>query len=295
MKKLTSLWMVLAVAASAGTAFAQEDLYEDDLLEEPEDKLVWSIGGVHQIYNFQHSALQRRADDEFETSESWKDGRTTGNGWGMQLTASRANGQVNLIYVRSDYDYKLEWENGYHYIDTTRNDVELYWQQITGQQEYGFWGWQLGYNYSGTKKTITLIENQAHLSARDNLNWHMASAGYFGEYLPLKARYIAIYGAINALVGEVSGLSREGNDEDFYDGNISEQYKNDLSLAYGLNFKGGIYGIAYDRVRLGVDYRREWMYSFDSTSTGLTMFPDNKDALFIENTYSLYMYIDLSF
>ena len=58
-------------------------------------------------------------------------------------------------------------------------------------------------------------------------------------------------------------------------------------MAYGARASFGVDIAITKRVRLTVDYMREWLYSFDSTDTGIVVFPDNSDALFIENHHAL--------
>jgi hypothetical protein len=41
-----------------------------------------------------------------------------------------------------------------------------------------------------------------------------------------------------------------------------------------------------------LEYRREWLYSFEATQSGIVVFPDNDDALFISNTHGVYIYLN---
>jgi hypothetical protein len=61
----------------------------------------------------------------------------------------------------------------------------------------------------------------------------------------------------------------------------------EYSLAYGARASFGVDVAITKRVRLTIDYLREWLYSFDAKDSGIVVFPDNSDALFVENQHAV--------
>jgi hypothetical protein len=166
--------------------------------------------------------------------------------------------------------------------------------------ENGDWGWALGVRRIDTESDITIFE-QGRERKRTRIEdaettWQLLSGGYFGLWRPMGQPYFTFYGFINGLFGEADGTARVGNDEKL-NGVTSEQYEKNSSLAYGLNAGfGGV--LSYKGwVGVGADYGREWLYSFEATDSGTVVFPDNNDALFIENQHVIraYAFVSLAF
>ena len=116
---------------------------------------------------------------------------------------------------------------------------------------------------------------------KGTVEWDVLQAGYFGEWTPLLG-WLYFFGDIGGRFGEVEGICRRGSDANWKDGRIREGYIVDSSLAYGAYASLGI-GVQYRGFSADVAYRRSWLYSFDATESGTVVFPDNDDALFIQN------------
>jgi hypothetical protein len=247
------------------------------------------------MYLFNRNALMTRSDYNDDAALTYQDGDVTGSGWGLRLGVSRGPGMAMATFARSDYEYELLYPGGGgHKIRSDRNDFAVNWSQASGNAEGRIWGWTLGYRYIGVRNDITLSERGTAYVDDGDTTWHLVEGGYFGQYDLFEGRYVSVYGAVKALLGEASGLARSGSDAE-NNGTISETYKDEYSVAYGANITGGITFHLLRNLDLTVDYFREWLYSFSATDTGTVVFPDNDDALFIENQEALNISLDLLF
>lgn len=279
----------------------------------PEEPWIITLGPATEFFTYEHDALQQRKDSEFDSTgqDDWREGRTSGSGWGLRMTASRGKdqGSANLVFLTSKYDFDLNvpanspnfgknnTTGGSEHINTDRRDLDLTWYQPSGSEDRGDWGWKIGLRYLGTSKGFTIEEGDASLDQSGQINWYLLQSGYAGTYWPFGRDVIVdVHGEINALFGQVEGISRTGSDAG-YDGQIDETYSSKSSLGYGANALLGVDVKPFkDRnIRVSLDYRREWLYSFDSTDTGIIVFPDNTDALFIENSYSVRASLNFGF
>lgn len=286
--------MLAGLALTTGICRAQVE--ELDMLEEvptgPE--LWWSAAASFQHYSDQHDALQVRSDYQYDSSRDWEEGNADGNGWGLEFSVGRDPGQAYFRYYRFDTDFRLVEPNMVHDIHSNGQDVRIGWKQQAGANDSGIWGWNVAARWMGIEKEVDLVEGRDHLNLFDDNEWMMASAGSFGEWRPLTG-WLSAHGDVNLLFGEVRGISRTGNDEDNSDGNIQEIYEQAYSLAYGANFQFGIAADIWKYVSVGISYSREWLYSFDTTTTGIVVFPDNDDALFTESRHVWTGYIKGTF
>lgn len=289
----------LALAGTMGVARAAEDgmLTDEQLLEEgltrKEEPFEISLGINWRAYMFEHSALQTRSDRENDGSEDWRDGNLDGGGWGVSFAVQRLTSKIEANIVASEYDYDLDQGGLRHTIKTDRRDFELNWQELGGQSERGKWGWLVGVRYITEDQRFKIVEKKGVLEDSGDISWFMAEAGYWGKVEPFRRPFMSLYGNTKILLGEAEGIARSGSDEAI-DGNIEQSYDDEFSVAYGLN---GTLGVAF-RIRkhlgLNLEYYREWLYSFDSTGSGIVVFPDNNDALFIENTHGVNGYITIN-
>jgi hypothetical protein len=256
-----------------------------------------AVDFVHKSYIFTHNGLQSRVNQDSEFSDDWRDGSVDGSGWGIRVTGRRENSRARLQFVRSNYtwdwDYVRGGEPGRHEIDTDRRDLRLLWSEATGSSETAFWGWNVGFKYAGINRTIAISEKDQLWEFDTNNNWYMMMAGYFGENWLLGREYFNFHGSINFLFGEASGTARTGEDENI-DGNIQDIYSDEYSLAYGLNGSVGVGFRITDRINFGLDYQREWMYSFEANEDSFVVFPDNDDALFVANNHNAYAYLGMT-
>lgn len=253
-----------------------------------------AVDGLSYLVVWQHDALQTRADYEADRRESWRDGDVNGNGWGLRLSVAKGDGAASVRYIGANYDYERHEPNGHHEIESDRNDLEILWSQRAGATEHAEWGWELGYRYLGITKRIDLREGRDRFQASENTNWHFLEAGYFGRWRPFRGPNFGVYALIRGMLGEARGIAREGSDH-AWDGDIKERYRNDYSLAYGARGEFGVDWFLKNGIRASVSYHREWAYSFDSTDSGLVVFPDNSDALFIENVYAVVISVGYMF
>jgi hypothetical protein len=235
-------------------------------------------------------ALQHRADYDDATRQHWQNGKDQGGGWGGTLSVKQGPSELTLRRERLEHDFEARSRDDYQTIETTRDDWELqYWHTQEGQAEFGEeggWGWTVGIRHVASRKEMEIGEKATVLATDGDVAWNLAQGGYWGAWRPLQWR-TRLFGVVNFLFGEVDGLARFGNDTKL-DGKIEDTYRHDSGLAYGMNFTLGV-GIdllKYARIDLG--YRREWLYSFQATDSGVVVFPDNDDALFIENIAGLY-------
>ena len=279
----------------------------------PEEPWNIMLGPAVEFFTYDHDALQQRTDSQFGSTsqDAWREGHTSGTGWGLHMTASRGKdqGTANLTFLtgKSTFDLDVpahsanfgetDTVGGSQHIETQRRDLDLNWYQPSGTEDRGDWGWLIGLRYLGTSKDFTIEEGGDSLHQNGQANWYLLQAGYAGTYWPFGRDVIVdVHGGINALFGQVEGLSRSGSDAG-YDGHIDEAYSSHSSLAYGANALLGVDVKPFKKrnITLTLDYRREWLYSFDSTDTGIIVFPDNTDALFIENSYSVRAYLAFGF
>lgn len=304
MKKSNAWRLAIWVASGAlglmpGLGAAQEEAAVAEEAEvAPIEQLspyILSAGLVHHMYSFSHDALQQRSDYVIDRSDAWREGDTDGEGWGVSFMVKRDEYRAQLVYLKSDYTYKRHNGSFTHEIDTDRRDLELTWSKEQQQTKYGVWGSTLGFHYTGTSKAIDITENSDHLRMDGDVTWLMLMAGYFAEWKPFQNDLVRVFGKLHGMVGESEGLSRMGSDSDELDGDIVETYEDDYSIAYGANAMLGMGYQITKRISAIVDYRREWMYSFDATDSGTIVFPDNNDALHIENYHGVRAYVMAEF
>ncbi len=282
---LAAVWTVGAAESALDVPPASMDATET----ETEKPAAWNIaaGAQTRVYIYTHDALQHRADYEADKSERWRDGSSDGLGWGLHAAISRGGGILDLTLMLSDYDFDYRDDNCTHKISTTRRDVIGIWRQPTDSNDWAAWGWTVGARYLGTTKEIRITESEDVLEESDGVTWYLITGGYYGEVRPFRGERFRAYGDIGLLFGEASGLARNGNDTAWADGRIRDEYTDQHALAYGLD---GVVGLAYafpQHFLLRLDYRREWLYSFAATETGIVTFPDNADALFMEIQHSV--------
>jgi hypothetical protein len=161
------------------------------------------------------------------------------------------------------------------------------WSQIRGRNNQAEWGSTLGFRYLGMQKDVEVTEGSMTVDGSGNVNWLMLLGGYNGNWRPFDTPVVQAHGAIIFFLGEADGTARSGFDDNWEDGIVAEEYSDEYSLAYGARASFGVDIAMTKRVRVSVDYMREWLYSFDATDTGIVVFPDNHDALFIENQHSV--------
>lgn len=299
MKKWKFAWALglgLGLAGWCRAEYAEEGAEGD--LEKPRDPIQVSLSLRAATIQHSHDALQHRADYTDDTRQHWQNGETDGDGWGMTLSVRQDAAELTLRRESLDHTFLAAGDpNSRHEVQTQRDDWEiLYWQTETGRDEIGekgARGWQAGIRYIGSRKEIEIQERSARLEEDGNVTWKLLQGGYWGAYRPMgwNAR---LFGALHFLFGEVDGLSRHGNDDEL-DGKISETYREDQGLAYGmgLTLGAGLNFLKYCHINLG--YRREWLYSFQATDSGVVVFPDNDDALFIENISMIFAELGLSY
>lgn len=295
-KLIAALVAALAMAGSVPARAADEDkLTDEQLLEEgltkKEDPYEISAGLAFRAATHRHNALQQRSDRQNDNTEDWRDGNSDGNGFGFVIAVERGSSRLQMKINATDYDYTLDLPNYEHRIDTERRDFDLEWQERSGQTERGNWGWSLGVRAVTLDERVSIREKKTVREIDDGVDWLMAQAGYWGNLRPFGNDVMRIYGFTHLLIGEADGITRDGSDLNGGDGAISETYDNGHSVAYGLNGGLGAAFRVHKHVGLGIEYYREWLYSFDSTDSGIVVFPDNDDALFIENTYGLNAYL----
>lgn len=280
------LWMV-----GAGMGFGAEE----PILEDTSDDWRITVGPAHEIYLFNHDALQSRMNDLDSNAENWRNGDVEGGSWGLRVVGGKGakvgDGFGTVTIMMSSYEWEFIPEvNNLHQIHTDRRDFEGLWSQYTMVDESARLGWTLGFRYLGSNKRIVIEERDGNkrdsMDRSDNNTWLLLTGGYFGEWRPFDSDICMFSGYINGLFGEVDGIARSGKDIS-WDGDIDEEYKQSFSIAYGMNAGFGLRFAIFPRVSVLVAYEREWMYSFESTDTGVVMFPDNNDALFIDNSHTV--------
>lgn len=261
-----------------------------------EDRWQVEAGISHRMYLHSRNALHNRADDVHDPDFTWEDGDSEGTGWGLHISVSRGMASINLDISKSDLDYYLEPGPGYfHSVQGDRNDVELYWHEGRTRTERGVWGSSIGFKHAGIRQDIEILEKNSHLTKTGATDWWMLAPGVFGDLRPFRNDLFLFSMRSNLLIGEVTGMARKGHDAD-YDGNINEMYEDERSLAYGLQVDLTASFRMTENLLASVSYSREWMYSFDVTEDeGIMVFPDNNDALFIENAHFWYVGVNWLF
>lgn len=249
----------------------------------------WRISGgvLYKNWLYEHDALQQRGPSTAKGGEDWELGDTSGNGSGLQMKIGRGEGVLDVSFVKSDFDYLLTKPGAEHSITTISRDFEASWAQISGRNGQAEYGTVIGFRYLGMQKDVTITEQSTSIEGGGNMNWMMLEGGYTGDWRPFGTPTIQAHGSVLFFLGEASGTARSGSDIDWTDGTISETYSEQYSLAYGARASFGVDISITKRVWVSVDYLREWLYSFDATDTGIVVFPDNSDALFIENQHAV--------
>ena len=251
----------------------------------------WRISGglVYKNWLTEHDALQQRVPSTVKTASDWENGSTQGSGWGLQTRINRGDGTLNVSFEKSQFNYEL-WKPSaenptfHQTINTTARDFEPTWSQVHDRTSQAEWGSTLGFRYLGMQKDDAVTEGtKPTVEAPFNVNWLMLVGGYYGNWRPFETPVVQAHGSILFFLGEAKGNARMGMDTNSVDGVISETYPVQYSLAYGARGSFGVDVALTKRTRITIDYMREWLYSFDSTDTGIVVFPDNNDALFIEN------------
>jgi hypothetical protein len=294
MKTMTG-WLMAGVLAATVTGRAQQDLkLADTLTEVTAEPWQLFVDALHYTILFEHDALQTRTDFESDKSEGWRDGSSDGQGWGLRLSIAKGDGAFSIRYIAADGDYVHTTDGGRQTIESSRNDLELLWNQQAGATEFALWGWNIGYRYLGVKKRMELVEGGDSLSFNDGVTYHMLTGGYFGQWQPFKGPNLGFYASINGLLGECSGIARVGSDL-AWDGTIEENYDQEYSLGYGARIEAGLQWQLRNGIRFSASYHREWIHSFDATNSGIVVFPDNSDALFIETTHAVLLAVGYAF
>jgi hypothetical protein len=265
--------------------------------EEPAEELVaakpaaepwrWSAAAVYSSCRDERDALQQRQNYDFDGDQDWEEGSADGDGWGVRVRAGKEQeGLVEFTFQQFNSTYTLDIpeRTSRHEIETDRMDAELLWLQPTQTkpESHTRRGWLGGARYIGTSKDLTITERGKAVHEDGDIDWKLLEGGYFGDWRPY-GWLINLQGRIAFVIGEVSGLSREGEDTS-WDGVVREHYEDDDSWAYGLTFSIGLTVDFHERVGAVVGYTREWLYAFDATDSGTAMYPNNNDALFIENS-----------
>jgi hypothetical protein len=296
----------MAMAGGVGLCSAQDLAKTDRMAEDTGAEMLqeaspWQVSGglVYKNWLYEHDALQQRVPASSDKANEWEEGDTDGSGWGLQARIGRGDGRLNVIFMKSDFEYSLSPpdapEGVLQQIDTVSRDFELSWSQIRGRNNEAEWGSTLGFRYLGMQKNVHVTEGEMKVDGSGNMNWLMLLGGYDANWRPFDTPTFQMHGLLHFFLGEVDGTARSGTDEDWTDGVVSETYGNEYSLAYGARASFGVDVALTKKVRMTVDYMREWLYSFDATDTGIVVFPDNSDALFIENHHAVVMSVNYLF
>lgn len=283
--------LLLAAAGRSAAQYAEE--LPEELIEKEKEPLRAALALRLSEISYANDAVQHRADYDEDTRRHWQQGKVDGDGWGLTLSVKQGPGELTFRAERLEHRFDAQ-ETGSpsnsHRIDTRRQDLEfLYWHTREGKDEpgeKGAWGWTLGIRHVSSNKRISIRERSAALDTEGDVTWKLLQGGYWGVYRP-SSWQARLFGSLTFMFGEVDGLSRNGNDVK-WDGRIRESYRDDQGLAYGLGLAlgAGVDFLKYCSFNIG--YRREWLYSFQSTDSGVVVIPDNDDALFIENIGGLY-------
>lgn len=296
------IWLTVAMMSGASLCAAQ-DLVRMDAAEGVGADLVmqdaspWrvSMGLIYKNWLYEHDALQQRVPATSDLANEWEEGDTDGSGWGLQAKIGKGDGHLNVVFMKSDFAFELLTVGARQQVDTVARDFELSWSQTRGRNDQAEWGSTLGFRYLGMQKDVEVTEGTMKVDGSGNMNWLMLLGGYDGNWRPFDTPTFQAHGFIHFFLGEVKGTARSGSDENWTDGVVSETYNNEYSLAYGARASFGVDVAITKDVRLTVDYMREWLYSFDATDTGIVVFPDNSDALFIENHHAVLMSLNYLF
>jgi hypothetical protein len=289
-----SIWLTMAMMGGVSLCSAQNLTRTDAMpgmtgAEFVQEGAPWrvSMGLVYKNWLYEHDALQQRVPSASDLANAWDEGDTDGSGWGLKAKIGKGDGHLNVIFMKSDFSYLLVMPKSRHQIDTVARDFELSWSQIRGRNNQAEWGSTLGFRYLGMQKDVEVTEGQMSVDGSGNMNWLMLVGGYDANWRPFDTHTFQAHGLIHFLLGEAKGTARSGADEDWTDGVVSETYGNEYSLAYGARAAFGVELAVTRDVRVTIDYMREWLYSFDATDTGIVVFPDNSDAMFIENHHGV--------
>lgn len=288
-KNIASL---VATGFAALSAYAQNplampqdpDLVDPDLAIMEEEKETYKIKAnyVRREYDERHTALENRYDYDDSRIENWEDGTYRGAADGLRLGVSKNDKSEFFVqYLVEDYDYNWSGAGAHHLVDSEGSEMQIGWRQTAEAWDEGLWGWTIAYYHSESDMAMDTREGAAVRLADGKVEWDMVQAGYFGEWNPL-SDYVDFFGEVGLRFGEAEGICRRGSDASWSDGKISEGYITDKSLGYGAYAKIGM-GLNYKGVFLDASYFLSWMYSFDETESGTVVFPDNDDALFIQN------------
>jgi len=284
----------LGAAQDLATTAAAEEGGADQALQEVSP---WRVSGglIYKNWLYEHDALQQRVPASSDLANEWEEGDTDGSGWGLRANIGRGEGHLNVVFMKSDFAFDLVTPGMRHQIDTVARDFELSWSQIRGRNDQAEWGSTLGFRYLGMEKDVKVTEGRMTVDGSGNMNWLMLLGGYDGNWRPFDTPTFQLHGFLHFFLGEVEGTARSGSDENWTDGVVSETYGNEYSLAYGARASFGADVALTKEVRLMLDYMREWLYSFDATDTGTVVFPDNSDALFIENHHAVVVSLNYLF
>ena len=296
------LWLTAVLAGGVTLGSAQE-LKKTEPIDEGtgaeilQEASPWRISGglIYKNWLYEHDALQQRRPASAKNANEWEQGNTDGSGWGLQTRIGRGDGELDVSFIKSDFKYELSPPGGHHRIDTVSRDFEVSWSQVRGRNNQAEWGSTLGFRYFGMQKDAEIREGKATVAGSGDMNWLMLLGGYNGKWRPFETPTLQLHGSILFFLGEADGTARSGGDTNWTDGVVSETYDNEYSLAYGARASAGIDVAITKQVRLEVNYMREWLYSFDATDTGIVVFPDNNDALFIENQHAVVASLNYSF
>jgi len=203
------------------------------------------------------------------------------------MKVGRGDGVLDVSFVKSDLQYEFKKPKYSQTIDTISRDFEATWALINGRNNQAEYGTVIGFRYLGMQKNATVTENGVTGEGNGNVTWMMLEGGYTGNWRPFDTPTFQAHGSILFFLGEASGTARSGMDTNVTDGVFSETYSDQYSMAYGARASFGVDVSITKRVWLSVDYMREWLYSFDATDSGIVVFPDNSDALFIENHHAV--------
>lgn len=292
-KQIIATAAILLLAAAGRGAAQMEELPEELLEKEEKPPVVAGLQLRWASITHAHDAVQHRADYTDKTRRHWQQGNADGTGWGLTLSLRQGPGELTLRYDHLSHDFetsKPRSTTNFHRVKTRRDDGELlYWHTREGKDEVGekgAWGWLVGARHITSRKEISIRESAAKLETEGDIIWKLLQGGYWGVYRPA-AWHARLFGALAFQFGEVDGISRNGNDTT-WDGRIRETYRDDQGLAYGMSLWLGL-GLDFLKYfHLDLGYRREWLYSFQSTDSGVVVVPDNDDALFIENIGGFY-------
>ena len=291
MKRCVWLTVLMGIAGVCGAqeAAKPEKKPEDAGAETLQEGTPWRVSGglIYKNWLYEHDALQQRAPYTSKGANDWEQGDTKGNGWGLQTKIGRGDDSLNVSFIKSDFKYDLVPPGGRHEITTVSRDFEASWSQVRGRNNQAEWGSTLGFRYLGMQKDVTITEGSQTFEGNGNMNWLMLLGGYDGNWRPLDTPTFQLHGSIYFFLGEADGTARSGSDTNWTDGVVSETYSKSYSLGYGARAQFGVDIAVTKRVRMTIDYMREWLYSFDATDTGIVVFPDNNDALFIENHHAV--------